>query len=446
MERMKVIGQTAREILAPVMVEFVKWVLREAERLGVERLYFLARDGWPMYQTARILSKGRHPYMECRYLECSRYSLRLPAFSLMGKSCLDQIFLGGIDMTLEKILKRAGLTPWEIQKAAEERGLSDRILQPLSYREIQELKSVFSRSPLFLQMVEDHSRKALPKALGYLRQEGLLDPVKWAVVDSGWTGSMQQTLGLLLSSMGWKGTPLGFYFGMYRQPPGTHPCQYREYYFSVWGNIRRKVYFSNSLFECIFRSPAGMTLGYQKKPDGRFAPVYRPGSCPNEKELDLVLEEVTRQALREAERLDRSIRAWRILPPRSWEKTLGRFMGNPTPRQAEAFGTWRFTDDVLENDHQVAAPLLSGRELTQNHLLPKLLRMTGLIRKQVRESAWIEGSAVRRGKWVRWHLFWIRLYKYVLYGSGKLRKNTSYRRGHGHPVRLDESGKERQRP
>ena len=147
MERMKVIGQTAREILAPVMVEFVKWVLREAERLGVERLYFLARDGWPMYQTARILSKGRHPYMECRYLECSRYSLRLPAFSLMGKSCLDQIFLGGIDMTLEKILKRAGLTPWEIQKAAEERGLSDRILQPLSYREIQELKSVFLPLP-----------------------------------------------------------------------------------------------------------------------------------------------------------------------------------------------------------------------------------------------------------------------------------------------------------
>ena len=37
-----------------------------------------------------------------------------------------------------------------------------------------------------LDMIYIHSRDAYANAFGYLKQEGLLDSVRYAVVDSGW--------------------------------------------------------------------------------------------------------------------------------------------------------------------------------------------------------------------------------------------------------------------
>lgn len=53
MERMEIIRNTAEEVLAPVMVEYVKWILSRAQQLGIQRIYFLARDGWPMYRARK---------------------------------------------------------------------------------------------------------------------------------------------------------------------------------------------------------------------------------------------------------------------------------------------------------------------------------------------------------------------------------------------------------
>ena len=42
---------------APALVRYVAWVLEEAVRDGHKRLYFLARDAYPMYLVARKLTE-----------------------------------------------------------------------------------------------------------------------------------------------------------------------------------------------------------------------------------------------------------------------------------------------------------------------------------------------------------------------------------------------------
>ena len=42
-------------VFAPAMLYYVRWVLEEAKKNGIQRLYFLARDGYPMYMTAKAL-------------------------------------------------------------------------------------------------------------------------------------------------------------------------------------------------------------------------------------------------------------------------------------------------------------------------------------------------------------------------------------------------------
>ena len=47
-----VIEQVSLYVLAPCIDSFVLWVLQEAMKKGIQRLYFLARDGYFMYKSA----------------------------------------------------------------------------------------------------------------------------------------------------------------------------------------------------------------------------------------------------------------------------------------------------------------------------------------------------------------------------------------------------------
>ena len=125
--------------------------------------------------------------------------------------------------------------------------------------------------------MEVNSRKKLPSLLGYLEQEGLLDETPMALADSGWTGSMQKEINQALKILGKSGQLSGYYWGLYELPEGIKRENYHCYYFSPEKGLRKKVHFSNSLFESIFSAPHGMTTGYEKK-NGRWEPVCGPGN------------------------------------------------------------------------------------------------------------------------------------------------------------------------
>ena len=74
--------KTVKNVLGPAINSFIIWVLQESRKNGVQRLYFLARDGYLMYQCARIYCEKQKLPIECRYLSCSRYSVRIPLFHM----------------------------------------------------------------------------------------------------------------------------------------------------------------------------------------------------------------------------------------------------------------------------------------------------------------------------------------------------------------------------
>lgn len=408
-----IIEQSAESTIAPALVEFVKWILRSAGEHGIRRIYFLARDGWPMYQAARILAEGRKPEIDCRYLRCSRYALRIPSFHLLGRSAAGQICTGGIGMTLRKVLRRGGLTEREVQETARAMGRADDLDRILTYQEVRDLREPLVQTELFWQYVSAHAREAYSAAVGYFRGEGLMDEIDYAIADSGWTGSIQRTLSLLTASAGYRGRITGYYFGLYHIPADAEKTDYHAYYFGPVGKIRRKVYFSNSLFECLCSEPCRMTVGYRRSEEG-YEPEAEAGEAGNRAERELIHAAVEKRAGAEAERLPGRPALWETDMGRRLRKNLEQLMGRPKNAQAEAFGRMKFTDDVLDAGH-LLAPVLTKREVRQNHFLAKLTSLTGIRRQPVKESAWIEGSIVRSGGAVRWHLLQNRIYKYLLY-------------------------------
>ncbi len=388
---------------APVLLEFVEWVLEQAEKRGIYRLYFLARDGYQMYLAATHLCELRNLKIECRYLYGSRYAWRMPQFVTMGSDCLDVICRGGIDVTFEKVLKRGGLINVEIQQVAEELNFTTQCQRILSYSEVLQLKKPLAESKKFLPYVYENSKASYETTIGYFKQEGLFDEVKYALVDSGWTGSLQQTLIKLLEQEGLKKTIEGFYFGLYELPAGVKKEEYHTFYFGPQNGMRRKVYFSNCLYEAVYSAPHGMTIGYEKKGES-YVPVFYKEQNLNQSIME-----------QEKECLKAFLIGYSGRETTNVYHLLKGFMGNPSKEEARAYGNLLFSDDVTEEYTQPVAAKLTKEEVKNQYVWNRILIMLGIKKQELKDSAWMEGSIAMAEGCQAWQMLHVRLYKYLIY-------------------------------
>lgn len=401
-------------VFAPLLNSFVLWVLGEAQKNGVKRLYFLARDGYFMYRAAQIYAEKFHIPTELRYVSCSRYSLRIPMYHLAPQDALDYICRFSLDVTLYRILERAGLDKEEQAQVLADISMEDAAFEIIPYAELGKIREKLSNSVIFMEAMLRRSREAYPLTAGYLRQEGMLDGERDAIVDSGWVGSMQKTLMQILKAMG-RTEPLeGYYWGLYELPDGVSRDAYHCYYFSPEGQLQEKVDFNNNLFESIFSAPHGSTLGYERRGD-RFVPVYSVMSEKRTEQIqrtgDMLLSYI-RKAAEQAETVPDTDS---FREKNTFRKILRLFMTEPTREEADTYGSILFSDDVLEDGSRELAREMSEKEFTENHLLSKILILSGMRTGHIRESAWYEGSVIRFSKHPGIHLFQYRMYKYLLY-------------------------------
>ena len=401
-------------VIAPVMYRFVSWVLNEAVKSNKKRLYFLARDGYSMYHVAKVLCEKANLPIECKYLYCSRYALRSAQFYLMGEESLDYVCLGGMDVTFEKMMHRAGLSYEKALEVAKLLELDEKMDVHLSYNEIKAMRQVLKECSLFMESMKEYAGTCYPLVTDYLKQEGLMDDVSFAIVDSGWTGSMQKSLQSLVNSRGKNITLEGYYFGMYEYPKDCKKETYHCFYFEPDSDIRRKVYFNNNLFECIFSSPEGMATGY-KFEEGKYEPVFEHKENPNYERIEYSTGVLVKYAELILEKYPTNMQEDKDKFLIAASKLFYYFMGKPSKEEATEYGNYIFCDDVIGEENQILATRLSKREIRDNFLISKSMNMLLKTGKPIKESAWIEGSTVLNEDMGRGKLSQCALCKYALY-------------------------------
>ena len=412
----------------PALSCFVEWILERAGAEGKQRVYFLARDGYLMYRMAKQLCARRGLPVECRYLYGSRYAWRVPQYHRDWEGCVDKLCLGGLRVNFLVMMQRAGLITEEALDIAagywpelSGEALWAAVREEIPYIRLGGWKDRLREDRGLRAAVEEKSRKAFTAAAGYLKQEGLTDPVPYGLADSGWVGSIQQTLEALLKCAGDADRRLsGYYYGLYSLPAGADPSAYQTWYFSPRRGLREKVYFNNCLFECVFSSPEGSCIGYETAPDGSYRPVTEPGGSPNrermeweERLLTLFVNEYLREYPDSESVRARGQDAGKRISFEIWK----RLMTRPSPEEAEYFGTLLFTDDVIAGAVRETAPVFTEQEKKARRLMK---RLAGLCRgakgSSMGVSAWPEGSLARSGeKGSRGYREEI-LHKYLLYG------------------------------
>lgn len=266
-------------VAGPVLGAFVDWTLRQAEASGVERLYFIARDGQILLRLAKQLPASQR--IDCRYLYGSRQAWHLPGITSLGDDDLSWILMACHGLTFERVLRRLDLSYEEVREASGGDLLLPARDQPLCGEDSQSLRP-WLLSPAIKSLIERKAAETRKKALGYFAEQGLLDSeVRWGIVDIGWGGNMQRSLRRILTAENRCPAEglVGFYYRLY----GTFSAPDLGFSFLTAVTTPEKtaeVQTGGFMLELLTRADHGGTLGYAWN-GTRHEPVLNHGDLEN---------------------------------------------------------------------------------------------------------------------------------------------------------------------
>ena len=308
----------AADFVVPAYLPYAIYVLREARRMGIRKLYFLSRDSYILLKAAQALSKETEG-LELHYLFVSRRSLLLPylcgedEYAYLAAS--DHHTLVRID-TIDKRLRHLGTSREEMRIKF---GIEFPYSKVNNIKEQEDfLQKIFHSD--FTPHLQQRAQEQLCLLLDYFRQEGLMDGEPSAAVDVGWLGTSRLMINHILRRVGAKDLHF-FYYGVRRDvfPPsaGRYSTYFQAEELSTETTALLEHYYS--------ASPYPSTIAYQERENGEVIPVFADNEefshTPITKANQTAIEAIA-SAMQVQEEMDE-----RML--RDWAKCTFACLGNP---------------------------------------------------------------------------------------------------------------------
>jgi FMN phosphatase YigB (HAD superfamily) len=260
----------AADFVAPAYLPYVFFVLNEARRTGIRKLYFLSRDSYVLYKAAQEV-RAWYPDIELHYLFVSRRSLLLPYLYGQGKEAYlaasDHHTLVRID-TVDKRLKHLGTSREELQR---DYGITFAYKKVNNLREQEDfLQKIFASG--YTPVLQERAARQHALLMQYFEQEGILDGSDCAAVDVGWLGTSRLMMNSILRSEG-KKEMMSYYYGIRGDvfPPsaGRYASYFKVNELSTEATTLLEHYYS--------ASPYPTTVGYREDVSGQIVPCFPEG-------------------------------------------------------------------------------------------------------------------------------------------------------------------------
>jgi len=369
--REELLRTVAANVAGPLFYGFVRWTLAEARRRGLRRLYFLARDGQIFLRIAHELQRHAAEPIECVYLPGSRLVFTGPAEFKDAESLAMLTMPNASFHSLRQTIVQLGLDETELRRALPPALASvpaDDNLSP----ETRAQFAAWLLAPERREWLRAGVNRRMEVARAYLASIGLRAGEPLGLVDTGWLGSMQRNLEILIGTSGQPAPLTGFYLGLL--PPPTPPTAgERVGYANAFAPLPLQREESHKvLIELMAQSDEGQVVGFRR--DGeRWVPIAKDPGPVNLAEIRDVQETILRFVRRAGNVAEEMQAPDDEFARAAWE--LYRDLHDrPTRPEAEILGGLPHADQLYEQRHAgLCAPLGLGellRALSNYRLRP----------------------------------------------------------------------------
>lgn len=377
-------------VAGPLLTAFTLWALREAQHLGLGRLYFVSRDGQSLLEIARRLAPKLGLDLDLRYFYGSRQAWILAGVTTADEDQLGRIyksydFMSIDQLTIQGALERVDLAPQDLADQLATVGFSPGDwTRNLDKEERVALRDLLLHNSAVRALIAERGAAARELMLAYMRQEGMFDGTPYALVDLGMGGTLHRALEWVLATV--DNQPLiSLYLGN-TNPTDDIRGEIRPFFFDA----PRKTGFREvpgllTMVEAVASADHGTVLGYQRVGD-RIEPLLKePG---NEQVYAWGYGLVREAMVRFAEHLlldSELVNPWVDMRP-FVTAPLQLFWLNPTKAEAEAWSSFPYEDGWGKAHYQICL----GRPYRWSDL-PRIMRTHQL---RHHRHNWQRGSLV----------------------------------------------------
>ncbi len=347
------------QIGGPLVYGYIRFLLNNLRGRGIEKAYFLSRDGFILKQVYHELAGEDAQYPQADYLFASRRALNFASVTELDPTT-ENWLAEGIHLTVGQFLQRINLSPEQFREAILANGFSGPEHPVVEGRDYANLRKLYHAITPSLMEAAAAERAIY---LDYLREKGVLEAKPFVMVDVGWMTSIQQSFARMLHPVVPGLSIEGYYLGTY--PEAIHrsgPTSRHLHYLMEYGQPPEAMHIIRHcvcLLEFFFAAPEHTFLHMKRNPEKGFVPELADF---HENAADLQkLQHLHEGILDYAREMHRAGGHAPVdIQPQEVLSLLRRYLADPTAEEAEALGEIHYADGYGSYFHHTRMARPSG--------------------------------------------------------------------------------------
>lgn len=233
---------------------FIKWIILDTKRRGINKIYFFTREG-EFYK--QIADEIKDDSIDTSVLEVSRLATFFPSLEKFNIDNLMRIWSQYSKQSMDALFKSLGLNISDYVDYLKKYNIKKSEIIDCPFKD-ERVKKLFENSK-FVEKVELEKDLKKKEILKYFENKGLNSKKETiAIVDIGWRGTIQDNICYLLPHK----HIVGYYFGL-SNFLNKQPVNSEKYGFLNMFKRGPKYIECVTPFEMISNSPNGSTIGYK---------------------------------------------------------------------------------------------------------------------------------------------------------------------------------------
>ena len=324
----------------PLLYGFTKWLRKQFDDMNIKKVFFFSRDGFMMKKAFDTFS--RNDTITSTYTYFSRKSLRQSLFLNCNDYYESLQYLSSMRYISTKgILEYYGFDEEEVLDIIKEYDLD--VEHVYVAKELSIAKDIEKLYNSLKNRIYEKSYASYQVLVRYLEQIDMSGDC--AIVDIGWNGSMQFYLEKVLDIYQFRGNICGFYMGINTLYP-VKGKTYGYLYNNEDGSLRKKVLCSLGVWEKLFQSMEGSSVGYIVNEHNQVEPVKGQYEYAGDVDCMNNIQEWQQGAmdfLTACQEQNQYIPD--IADDREWAKSILKFGQYPSKKDTELFRFFYIDDD-----------------------------------------------------------------------------------------------------